>query len=294
MRYFALIYLVFFLCVHAGLHAADRIKIASLHPVLSDMARSVGGDAVEVVNLFPQGANLHSFDPSTAQLAAAAQAEFILACGKNIEPYLPKLRDSLPSSTTIIELGKDIPDVMLPASQVPDPHWWNSPANMKRATQTLLSTLIQHDPSKKQQYEQGAQAYTKLLDELSRTAKISFARIPQQKRVLVTGHAAMSHFCKEFNFIAVPLFGVSKESEGDTASLAILLKQLRRREVSCIFTELTSSPKMLENIAREIGASTRPINMDGVHQIHSDYASIFRDNVRAISEGLSAENTPAS
>ncbi len=257
------------------------------------MARSVGGDAVEVVNLFPQGANLHSFDPSTAQLAAAAQAELILACGKNIEPYLPKLRDSLPSTTTILELGKDIPDVMLPASQVPDPHWWNSPANMKRATQTLLTTLIQRDPSKKQQYEKGAQAYAKLLDGLSRAAKISFTSIPHQKRVLVTGHAAMSHFCKEFNFIAVPLFGVSKESEGDTASLAILLKQLRRREVSCIFTELTSSPKMLENIAKEIGASTRAINMDGVHQTHSDYASIFRENVQAISEGLSTERTAA-
>ncbi len=293
MRHLTFIYLALLLCFHSGLHAEDRVKIASLHPVLSDIARHVGGEDVDVVNLFPQGANLHSFDPSTAQLAAAAQANLILACGKNIEPYLPKLRDSLPVGTSILELGKDIPDVMLPGSQVPDPHWWNSPANMKRATQTLLTDLIRRTPARKQQYEKGAQEYISLLDELSRSAKLSFAKIPHQKRVLVTGHAAMSHFCKEFNFIAVPLFGVSKESEGDTASLAILLKQLRRREVSCIFTELTSSPKMLENIAREIGATTRPINMDGVHQTHNDYASIFKENVRAISEGLGEETTPA-
>ena len=46
-------------------------KVASLHPMLSDMARQVGGDAVEVVNLFPENGELHAFEPTAADSQAS-------------------------------------------------------------------------------------------------------------------------------------------------------------------------------------------------------------------------------
>jgi zinc/manganese transport system substrate-binding protein len=102
--------------VLCALGAQGAVRVASLHPMLSDMAQQVGGDAVEVVDLFPENGELHAFEPTAADLAAAAGAQMVLACGKGVEPYLEDLRDSLPESTAVIELGTAVPEVYLPGT----------------------------------------------------------------------------------------------------------------------------------------------------------------------------------
>ena len=83
---------------------AAPLKIASLHPLLSEMARSIGREQVEVVDLFPVNGDLHSFIPTGKALASAAGARLVLACGKGVEPYLSDLNDTLSTDSQIIFL----------------------------------------------------------------------------------------------------------------------------------------------------------------------------------------------
>lgn len=271
-----------------GLSAAQaaELKVASLHPLLSEMARSIGGDAVEVVDLFPENGDLHSFAPGSKQLAAAADADMLLACGKGIEPYLADLAESMPADTVIVGLGRDIPNVYLPNSRRADPHWWNTPENMKRASRTLLAALTEQIPAHSAALAQGQKKYAAAMDTLTRKARLQFSRIPQNRRYLVTGHAAMSHFCEEFGFTAITIHGISKESEGDTATLAHLLQDLRSKDVRCIFTEVGASPKILEVIAEQLGVPTAPLVLDGVFPGQQSYERLFMHNVNTISKQL--------
>ena len=59
----------------------------------------------------------------------------------------------------------------------------------------------------------------------------------QGKRILVTGHAAMNHFCREFGFRSISMQGVSREDEGNSAQLAATLKKLREAKVKAVFPE---------------------------------------------------------
>lgn len=269
-----------------GMAQAAELKIASLHPLLSEMARNIGGDAVEVVDLFPENGDLHSFAPGSKQLAAAADADMLLACGKGIEPYLAELAQSMRSETIIVGLGRDIPNVYLPNSRRPDPHWWNTPENMKRASRTLLAYLEQAAPAKSAQFAAAQKKYAASMDTLTRKARLQFSRIPQNRRYLVTGHAALCHFCKEFNFTPITIHGISKESEGDTATLAHLLTDLRSKDVRCIFTEVGASPKILEVIAEQLGVPTAPLVLDGIFPGQQSYEKLFLHNVDTISKHL--------
>lgn len=269
-----------------GMAQAAELKIASLHPLLSEMARNIGGDAVEVVDLFPENGDLHSFAPGSKQLAAAADADMLLACGKGIEPYLAELAQSMRPETVIVGLGRDIPNVYLPNSRRPDPHWWNTPENMKRASRTLLAYLEQAAPAKAAQFEAAQKKYAASMDTLTRKARLQFSRIPQNRRYLVTGHAALCHFCKEFNFTPITIHGISKESEGDTATLAHLLTDLRSKDVRCIFTEVGASPKILEVIAEQLGVPTAPLVLDGIFPGQQSYEKLFLHNVNTISKQL--------
>lgn len=269
-----------------GMAQAAELKIASLHPLLSEMARNIGGDAVEVVDLFPENGDLHSFAPGSKQLAAAADADMLLACGKGIEPYLAELAQSMRPETVIVGLGRDIPNVYLPNSRRPDPHWWNTPENMKRASRTLLAYLQQAAPAKNAQFAAAQKKYAAGMDTLTRKARLQFSRIPQNRRYLVTGHAALCHFCKEFNFTPITIHGISKESEGDTATLAHLLTDLRSKDVRCIFTEVGASPKILEVIAEQLGVPTAPLVLDGIFPGQQSYEKLFLHNVNTISKQL--------
>lgn len=270
-----------------ALGAQGGLKVASLHPLLSDMARSVGGAAVEVVDLFPENGELHAFEPTAADLAAAAGAQLVLACGKGVEPYLDDLRDSLPARTQVIELGQSVPEVYLPGTQMADPHWWNSPGAMKRASRALRNAMEAAEPAQKATFARGQRIYAAQMDALVREAKIAFAGIPQEKRVLVCSHAAMNHFCKEFGFTTIAIHGISQESEGDTASLARVLRSLRSQGVPCLFHGVNEAPKVLQTIASQVGATTRPLALDGIYPASPTYAELFRFNVKNIAEGLS-------
>ena len=265
---------------------AAELKVASLHPLLSEMARSIGGDAVEVVDLFPANGDLHSFAPGSKQMAAAADADMLLACGKGIEPYLTELAESMPEDTLIVGLGRDIPNVYLPNSRRPDPHWWNTPENMKRASRLLLAVFSQQAPAQQAAFSAGQKKYAAAMDALTRKARLQFSRIPQKRRYLVTGHAALCHFCEEFGFTPITIHGISKESEGDTATLAALLSDLRSKDVRCIFTEVGASPKILEVIAEQLGVPTAPLVLDGVFPGQQSYEKLFMHNVNTISKNL--------
>lgn len=272
------------LCLAAAQGAP--VKVASLHPLLSEMASVVGGKDIKVVNLFPENGELHAFTPGSGELSAAAGARLLLACGKGVEPYLDDLRESLPSKTRVLELGATIPDVMVPGSGQADPHWWNNPENMKRASRALLAALAEAAPAREKQFAANQRKYAEGMDKLMRIGKLQLGGIPQERKLLVTGHAAMCHFCKAFNFTPIAIQGIAKESEGDPASLAALLAELRQKQVRCIFTEANDSPRMLQAIADQLGVPTKRLVMDGINPSMRTYELIFLYNVGVIRAGL--------
>lgn len=265
---------------------ATPLRIASLHPLLSEMARTLGGDYVEVVDLFPENGDLHAFTPTGNSLAAAVGAKLLLACGKGVEPYLLDLRDSLPTTTTIIEVGADVPDVRIPGTRYKDPHWWNTPENMKRASRTLLAAMEQAQPEHAAHYRAGQARYATMMDKLTRSARLKLSRIPRDARYLVTGHAAMCHFCAAYNLTPVAIQGVARESQGDPATLARLLSDLREKNARCIFTEVNASPRMLQVIADQLNIPTAPLVMDGIYPEAPGYEAMFLYNLNIITRHL--------
>lgn len=276
--------LLFLLC---GMAAQGHLKLAALHPLLREMGNCVGGEVVETVALYPANMELHEFAPDAAAVSAAAGSHLVLAMGKGVEPYLHDLQENLPPGTELLPLGDSLPDVRVPGTPYTDPHWWNSPAAMRRAARVLRDELTEAAPEHAEVFAAGYAAYAARMEELEREARLAFAGLPAERRVLVTEHAALCHFCALFHFTPLAVQGVSRESEGDTATMARLLTELRQRRLPCLFTEAYGNPRALQTLAREVGAQTRPLVADGVSPEFRDYAAIFRHNVRQIKEGLS-------
>ena len=281
----------------------NTLTIATLHPIFSDMVKQIGGEHVTIINLLQPNGNLHTFEPSPQDVAGLSKADFLLASGKNMEPYLGKLKDSLSTKTRVLELGDVIPDVPVvdtlnsdhhdhgpscSCSHGPnDPHWWHTPANMKRAARLLTKQLSEARPEWKDDFNKALAQWNKNMDSLDTWAKKELAPIPQNKRVIVTGHAAMNHFCKQYHFKALAVQGISRDDEGNTARLSELLKQLRQEKIQVIFPEYSSNPKVLEELAKSLQMKVgKPLNTDGLMPNSHSFESVFKMNVKHVKEAL--------
>jgi len=92
MKYPATFLMAVGLCIvnaHAG-----PLRVASLNPIVSDLARQVGGSDVDVIDLMPVGSNPHAFNPTPGDLKTASSSALILAAGKGLETYLAVTADS--------------------------------------------------------------------------------------------------------------------------------------------------------------------------------------------------------
>lgn len=278
---------------------AAELKVASLHPLIGDLARQVGGERVEVIDLIGKNGDPHRFEPLPADLAKAADAKLYLVSGMGLETYLESLRGIAGGKATIVEIGKDLPPIEEEADQDHgdhadhdhehhhgvDPHWWHSVDLFRRATTAMAESLTKADPAGAEIYAKNATAYRAKLDDLDRWVRKEVAKIPRERCQLATAHAAFAYFCKAYGFEAIPLQGLNREQMPDPKQLAALIARLKEHKVAAIFPERESNPKILEILTKDTGIPTgQALYADGSGA--SSYEEMIRHNVSAIVAGL--------
>lgn len=295
MKLFALVFSIF----ACTLSAQAALKVASLHPILSDLARQVGGAHVEVVEVMKPGSDVHHFEPSARDIASMRGAPLILASGKHLETYLDKLRDSVGSGIKIVEVGRPIPSLLLDPKQeifvcCPahakssiDPHWWHSADNMKRAARVLADEFSTADPANAATYEAGARAAGDRFMELKRWAQKEISRIPRGDRKLVTAHAAFGYFCKEYGFKTIPMLGIGRSDDISAQYIAQTIQAIRDHKIKAVFPEDQANPKVLTEIVRSTGVQTgQPLIADGTSKDVHTFETMLSHNVRVIVAAL--------
>lgn len=283
------------LCLMAQGAALAKMKVATLHPLMTDLAREVGGDDVEVTQLIANHANPHQFSPTPKILAKAQGAKIYLASGKNLENYLTKLRTTLGDSAIVIEVGNQIPSQKISgrdayficcpseAHDVVDPHWWHNVNHMKKAARLVAKEFSKIDPNNTDRYKSRAAAYGKKLTRLDAWIKRQVSKIPREQRILATAHAAYGYFCKEYGFKSLPVKGLSANHKTSATYQAETIRAIRKHGVKAVFPEHRTNPKALQVIATETGVVLGgTIVADGV----DNYERMMRGNVSIIVKAL--------
>jgi zinc/manganese transport system substrate-binding protein len=276
--------------------AAAELQVASLHPLIADLTRQVGGERVEVIDLIGRNGDPHHFEPAPADLEKAAKAKLYLASGMGLESYLPSLREIIAGKAPIVEIGKDLPSIEGECDHDHeghdhahehefDPHWWHSIDLFRRATTIMAETLSKADPAGAETYAKNAAAYRAKLDELERWTRKEIARIPRDKRHLATAHAAFGYFCKDHGFDAIPVQGLNREQMPSPKKLAALIAELKEHKAGAIFPEKESNPKVLQALTKDTGIKLgQALYADGSGV--ESYEAMIRHNVSTIVDGL--------
>jgi zinc/manganese transport system substrate-binding protein len=275
----------------------DKLKVVASFSILGDLVKNVGGDRVEVATLVGPNGNAHVYAPSPADAKKAADAKLVFVNGLGFEGWLERLVKASGTKAPIIVATKGIK----PRERVgerdhdhdhgrADPHAWQSVANAKIYVVNIRDALIAADPAGKPAYDANAAAYLARLDALEREVRDVIAKIPSERRKIITSHDAFGYFEGAYGIGFIAPQGVSTEAEASARDVAAIIAQIRKQKIAAVFLENVTDPRLVEQIARETGAKIGgTLYSDALTDDKGDattYIDLIRHNLRQLAAAL--------
>jgi ABC-type Zn uptake system ZnuABC Zn-binding protein ZnuA len=113
--------------------APDAIDVVATTTVLADLVHQVGGTRVDVSSLVPPGSEVHTFDPTPADIARVADADLVVTNGLGLDGWVEDLARDSGSQAPIVALGEDLEGVAYLESDghagTVNPHLWMDVGN---------------------------------------------------------------------------------------------------------------------------------------------------------------------
>jgi manganese/iron transport system substrate-binding protein len=235
------------------------ISVVATTTVFGDLVKNVGGDLVSVTSLVPAKADVHTFEPSPTDIRAVAGARLLVMNGLGLDDWLKDtIVNAAANETPLLQLGPDLPGVEPLPGEEPgtlNPHLWMSVPYASLYVDRIAAALDQVDPGHKEDYTRQADAYKARLAELDRHVHDEIDTIPQGSRRLVTFHDAFPYFAREYG---IEIVGVAVEAPGQDPSageIAALIQAIKASGVKAIFSESQFPTQLVDQIARETGAT---------------------------------------
>ena len=137
----------------------------------------------------------------------------------------------------------------------PDPHLLLDPNFAIRYAKVVFVSLSAHDPDNSDYYEANLNEYTARLIALDEAIRATTATIPEANRRLLTYHDSFGYFALRYGYTVIGAIQPSDTSEPSAQEIAALIEQLIAEGVPAIFGSALFPADVIEQIARESGAT---------------------------------------
>ncbi|HEY8447259.1 MAG TPA: zinc ABC transporter substrate-binding protein [Thermomicrobiales bacterium] len=284
----------------------ERIKVVATIGMIADIVKNVGGDRVEVRGMMGPGVDPHLYKASERDVIRLQEADVIFYNGLHLEAKLADVLEKLGKRRLTVAVTDGIPrDLLLTPPQFEgnyDPHIWFDVTLWMRAVERVRDTLIEMDGEHAAEYTERATAYLAELERLDAYVREQAARVPEERRVLITAHDAFNYFGRAYGFDVRGLQGISTVTEAGAGDLRELADFIVERQIPAIFVETSVSPRTIEALQAAVRDRGFSVQIGG--QLFSDamgdpdtpegtYVGMVRHNIDTIVSALLGEAAPA-
>jgi zinc/manganese transport system substrate-binding protein len=273
----------------------EKLKVTASFSILGDLVKNVGGERVEVGTLVGPNGNTHVYEPSPADSKRLADAAVIFVNGLGLEGWLDRLVKASGTKAAVVVVSTGVKPLQRPDSaghdhgQI-DPHAWQSVANVKIYVANIRDALSKADPAGKVAYMANAAAYLTKLDALEKEVRDTVAKIPAERRRVITSHKAFGYFQDAYGITFTAAQGMSTEAEPSAKDLAAIIALVRNEKISAVFLENVTDERLIKQIASEtrakIGGTLYSDALTDADGPAPSYIDLIRHNVRELAAAL--------
>jgi len=273
---------------------AAPVRVVVSFSILADIVRQVGGGDVAVTSLVGPDANEHVFEPRPDQARLLEQAQLFIVNGLGLEGWLTRLVQSAQYRGRVVVASAGITPIATTeagsALAAPDPHAWQDVRNVVRYADNIAQALVGSDPANAESYRERLQHYRAELLALDQRVRDALAVIAAPKRRVITTHDAFAYYGKAYGVTFLAPEGINAESEPSAKAVAELIRQIRREGIKALFLENIADPRLMQELARETGATLGPpLYSDALSRPDGPaptYIRMIEYNTAALKEGM--------
>ena len=300
----------------------DKLKIVcTIFPQYDWMRNIVGeSDGVELTLLISNGNDMHSYEPSAADIMKIADCDMRVYLGEGIDGWVSEaIERSGREDVKKVALAECEGVTMRNISSAShthdhddhdghdghdhgalDEHLWLSLKNATVLTEALCDAICELDPENAQSYRDNAARYILALADLRLDFEAAVARADESERFML--------FCDRFPFVylleelgieySAAFEGCSADVDADFGTVLRLIEEAEEHEVDFIAMTESSDGALARTVAnaikdREVGLLTldsmQAVGKKEIDRGHS-YLSIMRENLRVLSVALGVED----
>ena len=291
---------------------SEKIKVVCTVFPIYDWTREIAGDKAEISLLLSNGTDMHSFQPSAADMIKIAECDVLIYIGGESDEWvdeaiglynnknrsLVNLMELLGDSAHTEEHTEGMQEERHSHGEEEeefDEHIWLSLKNAALFTEIIAEVLGEKDPDNAEFYRESYEKYSEKimsLDSEYRTA-VSGARI---KTLLFADRFPFRYLTEDYGLSYYAAFpGCSAETEASFETVAFLSAKTDELGLKYILTTETAGTK----IADTVRANTREKNqeilvLDSMQSVAKKdaekgvtYLSVMQKNLEALKKALS-------
>lgn len=272
--------------------AADRPLVLTSFTVLADLANNVACGKLRVESITRPGAEIHDYEPTPSDLRRAQDAQLILMNGLNLELWSQKFLDGAKgASRAVVSEGVELIPIREDAGAgKSNPHAWMSPRQAITYVTNIRDAFIRLDPANADTYRRCAADYSTELKTLDGELRDQLAKLPPDRRLLVSCEGALSYLAADYKLDEAYLWPVNAESEVTPQRMERVIRTVRERQVPAVFCESTVDDRPQRRVAEETGARFGGVFfVDSLSQPDGPaptYLAMLRHNAKTLIEGL--------
>jgi len=278
----------------------EKINVVTTNSIIYDMTKNIAGDLVNLHSIVPVGQDPHEYEPLPEDVQKVQKADLIFYNGINLEnggdAWFTKMVNNAKKEANkdYFAVSDGVEVIYLEGQNEAgkeDPHAWLNIENGVIYAKNIAKQLIAKDPKNKETYEKNLAAYVEKLEALDKDAKQRIAKIPEEKRLIVTSEGCFKYFSKAYDIPSAYIWEINTEEEGTPEQITKLVRQLRASKVPSLFVESSVDERPMKTVSQETGLPIfSTIFTDSVAESGKDgdsYYSMMKWNLDKIIEGLS-------
>ena len=152
--------------------SSDKLTVVATIFPLADFVKNVAGDKVDVITLLRPGDSPHTYEPTSRDMKAVAQATLLVVNGAGLDFWVEKLKAAASDNMVVVDTSAVLAEegLLLSGDEHDDggvnPHYWLDPVLAQKQVEAIASALAAADPGNKDFYLENAADYIAQLQSL--------------------------------------------------------------------------------------------------------------------------------
>lgn len=245
----------------------DPMRVLTTTGMVADLARNVGGQHVDVIQLLGPGTDPHLYKPTRDDVQSILAADLVFYSGLMLEGKMGDTLVRAGRNKPVYAVTEAIDESLLlepeDAQGHFDPHVWNDIQAWSQCVEVVRQGLADFDPAHAEEYQANAQQYLQELHALHAYGLETMQTVPKQNRIMVTSHDAFNYFGRAYDLQVLGVQGLSTESEAGLQRINGLVDLLIDKQVRAVFVESSVPQKNIEALVNGAAARGQVVKIGG-------------------------------